>query len=178
MTTQSSKDVINVHHAGRLSCAPDGIKSFEKWNLKKFTLFQLGILCVMGTDTNKCKIQWFTWSHGNDFTSCYTNNDKSNSLSNTYGWNPFVSLTMGNEYDSKTVYPSLTINAGETKILLVHVFCCQFAGLRDSWPKSILGLYIALPIVYKYNDSTQTYLRSVVIYTPKPGTFDPNKPPQ
>ena len=173
----TKKDVINILQAGRLVYAPDGIKRFQTlYNTHQDTLFQLGVLCVVGTNTNKCKVKWFVWSAGDAFSAYEI--AISGSLRNfgSKNWNPFVSLTIGSEYNSSIVYPSLTINAGETKILLVHLFTSIFSDAN--WIEGIMGLHLAHPRIIRNKNSEKTYLQSIVVFTPKPGTFDPNNPPQ
>ena len=131
-------------------------------------------LSVRGTGNNNCTVNWFAYSDvsatGND---CKTANSIVSCSSKFAASSPKA----GNVYSATQLDPSLVINEGETKIILeisVYKGWCNKDYSRDYFK-----LFIAkLPNAIACGHGHPSLMNHSIIFTPKPGTFDPNKPPQ
>ena len=79
------------------------------------------------------------------------------------------------------IYSQLKINSGDIKIL-IELFSQWSAsytnnvGNKKNSLKEALELYIATPKQVRTNPAS--FFNTVVIFTPKPGLFDPDNPPE
>jgi hypothetical protein len=86
-----------------------------------------------------------------------------------YNYVTVLNGDIGTEYNASSIYKDLKIKNGEVKMILDVMLW------TDSKPKSasFWGFYVFNP----KKDRTSGYFHSVVIFTPKPGLFDENTPP-
>ena len=94
-------------------------------------------------------------------------------------------INAGTDITASAIHKDLKIAEGEIKILLEVGIHCAYGDRDYKFPNGktiaeagglakVLGFY-----VYPFKSNTEhVMLHEVVIFTPKPGTFDPNKPPE
>jgi hypothetical protein len=133
---------------------------------------------IKGTGHNKCKVCW-CWDSGYVNTSpdssdfgVFISSDKSYSV---------VVYKAGDSVNSWEIYPSLTIEEGEEKIILDSCYwgtnAGAFADGRSAATVPVgrrFGLYVATPKPAR--KGANSYFNTIVIFTPKPGLFDETSP--
>jgi hypothetical protein len=78
------------------------------------------------------------------------------------------------EVNPSEIYPSLKIEPGQEKIIIVSSFYRKSSYLPSN--KQSFGFYLLDPKHLNENDNTWYFFHSVVIFTPKPGLFTETAP--
>jgi hypothetical protein len=140
------------------------------------------IFYVVGTGSNKCKVIWEARvnyyggdpNQGNVNTKTATGDDLTAAWSSIF--HPYAGCQgrIKTEILATKLYPNLTINSGEYKIILEVGFYSYFYSLSLMRK---LGFWILIPKFYPNYTIEGTILGTIVIFTPKPGLFD-ETPPQ
>jgi hypothetical protein len=142
------------------------------------SFYLLYLYHIKGTGHNKCKICW-CWD------SSYMNTSPNLSISSVFftADKAYSSVIYkeGDDVNSQEIYPSLTIEAGEEKMILDSCYWAMntavFADGRSAATVPLgrrFGLYVAIPKPPKVGG--QGYFNSVVIFTPNPGLFSESRP--
>jgi hypothetical protein len=155
--------------------AISGSGTFAKRYTAGFCLLYL--YYIKGTGHNKCKVCW-CWD--SNFVNTSPNSSTFQFVDSAYNSYSAVFYKSGDKANSWEIYPSLTIEEGEEKMVLDYCYWAANVGVfADGSPAASVplgrrfGLYFATP---KSPPRGEAYFHSVVIFTPKPWLFDANRP--
>ena len=143
-----------------------------------FHLPLANIYCVKGIENGKASCMWRAgvWASGTSVTSP----KKLNHDMTRAGVGNSIIKYKSNVLPEE-IYSQLKINSGDIKIL-IELFSQWSAsytnnvGNKKNSLKEALELYIATPKQVRTNPAS--FFNTVVIFTPKPGLFDPDNPPE
>ena len=132
---------------------------------------------VTGLGNNTCKINWCVHSciriTGDHYNSQVRVGEVMWSHASRFR---MKNILLGSNYSVTELDPSLSINMGETKIIL-ELSVYKVASEID-FNKDYFKLFLAKVSPVFSVGSNHTFMNHIIIFTPKPGTFDPNNPPQ
>jgi hypothetical protein len=92
---------------------------------------------------------------------------KSAKSGHTYNYITVLNGDIDTEYDAASIHKDLKIKNGEVKMILDVML----------WSTTKIADYVGFYVFKPKKDRTNGYFHSVVIFTPKPGLFDENTPP-
>jgi hypothetical protein len=163
-------------YPGKSSYAVSGSGDSARRSTGGFNLWYL--YYIKGTGHNKCKICW-CWDSGSVNTS--PDSSDFNGFRNSDASFSAVVYKTGDSVNSWEIYPSLTIEEGEEKLILDSCYwAMNTAVFADGSSAATVplgrrfGLYVATPKSPKKGG--EAYFHSVVIFTPKPGLFSETRP--
>ncbi|MBE6447602.1 MAG: hypothetical protein E7015_03940 [Alphaproteobacteria bacterium] len=153
--------------------------SGKGWSGSDITYFAPLVILVEGTGDNQCKVNWYCWV---DIMQTYaTINKYAKVTSGGFGSSTAFSLcyknvgSIGQSRSASDFYPDLKIQKGEIKIIVET----NIQYDRGKSIKELLGFYLISPSKYPGCTSRQNpYFLNYVIFSPRPGIFDPTTPPQ
>jgi hypothetical protein len=175
-------DVLRISHAWNLIIWPD-LKMIHQNAAGKYPLGfynSLILYCVVGTGDNKCKVMWSMSGQTNKKTiptDGYIYSNASGSTLTQHVSSLFYSNSarLQREIVSTSLYPNLSIKAGERKIILEIM--CYFPSPPQIQHSRALGFWMLnLKPAVNYKNVACSFFNTVVIFTPKPGLFDDTLP--
>ena len=165
-STITSNDMLNAIRAANLSFCP-GMTQYSQndyWSGAPLGYIPVTrIHYVKGTGSSSAEIKWLcrchTWDVNQYRVAQQTTKEYNKNETKIKSW-------IGAPYD---IYPDLTINEGEVKIIVEH----KLHAYNDKDGK-ILGFYFLNPVTS--NTGEQVLFNSIVIFSPVPGAFSETPP--
>ena len=177
ITKEDLDRIFKASYMAVFSNPEQTIKSIYKENSETF--LSPTVILFEGTGNNRCKIKWYCWVDIKDNFSVL--NKYVGKTSGVLTDNASCSLkyknagNVGEEKDASVFYQDLKIQKGEIKVV---VETCIYRNAGKSI-KELIGFYIFDPKIYPGNKNKYSpYFVSYVIFSPRPGIFDPTTPPQ
>jgi hypothetical protein len=177
------KDLSYIRCSGTLITYP-GMSGYSCGTIGSNKKFPTGLMhlyyvfYVKGTGHNRCKICWCWDSH-------FIGTTPDNSLRDSYGAGNerlCVVKYVSGEANSYDIYPSLTIEEGEEKVIVDLCYCvtnylCNGEKMEMTSIGRYFGLYIASPKrTWAKGGIMEGYFHKIVIFTPNPGLFSETAP--
>ena len=144
----------------------------------------MNIYYIEGKENNKAVIRWAVVAHR--VMNPMDQNDYSNEVLTTnqsvYNYFNEKQFVIGAEYEQKYIHEDLQINVSETKIMLEIFFmghhCRGGGGQKRLSPRFWGTILYSPPADILDGGNRNSFFHKYLIFTPKPGIFDPNNPPE
>ena len=174
ITKEDLDRIFKASHMAVFPCVEQKMKDMvsndgKTWMTPVVVLFE-------GTGDNKCKINWFCCL---DITSNFTTLSyvsRSSWIIDTAACSLWYKgyQRIGEEQDSKNFYPDLKIQKGEIKVVVETNLLRRYGETI----KQMFGFYLINPKPIGISYGHEPYFHNYVIFSPRPGIFDPTTPPQ
>ena len=177
ITKEDLDRIFKASYMAVFSCPEKTLQQISGGKTNDATYFCPVVIMLEGTGNNKCKVNWYCYIDITD-VSCLT---KYNSITSGV-WRScsaatlsYKNVTLHEEIDAKSLYDDLYIQNGEIKVV-VETNVVRYTGKTI---KEIFGFHMIEPEPYPGSKGGYApYFYNHVIFSPRPGIFDPTTPPQ